>query len=105
MSVGIERRKSPRKNVLLTGKVIHGEGAYVLDCTIRDVSTTGARITLAKVGQIPQRVFLLDLANRVVYETEVMSERAGGVGLKFVKAREHDGSGEETRPSPANVRI
>ena len=55
MSVGIERRKSLRKNVLLTGKIIYGEGAHVLDCTIRDVSATGARITLARGGQIKSR--------------------------------------------------
>jgi PilZ domain len=82
---GIEQRKAPRKKVLLTGKVIHGDGAYVLDCTIRDVSATGARITLAQGRAIPEAVYLLDMVNRVAYEAVVVSERAGGLGLKFKK--------------------
>ena len=82
---GIEQRKAPRKKVLLTGKIISGEGTHVLDCTIRDVSTTGARITLAQGRTMPDEAFLLDMVNRVAYEAVVVSERAGGFGLKFKK--------------------
>ena len=82
---GIEQRKAPLKKVLLTGKVIYGDGAYVLDCTIRDISATGARITLAQGRSIPETTYLLDMVNRVAYEAVVVSERAGGLGLKFKK--------------------
>ena len=84
-SGGIEQRKAPRKKVLLTGKAIYGGGAYVLDCTICDVSATGARITLAQGRSIPETVYLLDLVNRVAYEATVVSQRAGGFGLRFIK--------------------
>jgi hypothetical protein len=84
-SGGIEQRKAPRKKVLLTGKVIYGDGAYVLDCTIRDISATGARITLAQGRSIPETAYLLDMVNRVAYDAVVVSERAGGFGLKFRK--------------------
>jgi len=84
-SDGVEHRKAPRKAVLLTSKVIFGEGATVLDCTIRDISVTGARITLAQGRSIPNEIFLLDLANRTAYQAIVVSERAGGFGLKFTK--------------------
>jgi hypothetical protein len=82
---GIEQRKAPRKKVLLTGKVIYGEGAYVMDCTIRDISATGARITLAQGRSIPQGAYLLDMVNRIAYQAVVVSERAGGFGLRFGK--------------------
>ncbi|HXI99652.1 MAG TPA: PilZ domain-containing protein [Micropepsaceae bacterium] len=85
-SSGVEQRKSPRKKVLLTGKIISDAGAIVFDCTIRDLSATGARVTLAQARAIPQGAYLLDLANRMAYETVVVSERAGGFGLKFNKA-------------------
>ena len=84
-SSGTEQRKAPRKKVLLTGKVIYGEGSHVVDCTIRDVSATGARITLAQGRSMPQAAYLLDMVNRVAYEAVVISERAGGFGLKFKK--------------------
>jgi hypothetical protein len=82
---GIEQRKAPRKKVLLTGKVIYGDGAHVMDCTIRDLSATGARITLAQGRTVPERAYLLDMINRVAYEAVVVSQRAGGFGLKFKK--------------------
>ena len=84
-SGGIEQRKAPRKKVLLTGKVIYDGGAHVLDCTIRDLSTTGARITLAQARAMPESFYLLDMVNRVAYDAATVSERAGGFGLKFKK--------------------
>jgi hypothetical protein len=82
---GIEQRKSPRKQVMLTSKLVYGSGAYVLDCTIRDISTTGAFVTLAHRDSIPSEVYLLDLANRIAYHASVVSQRAAGYGLKFLK--------------------
>ena len=80
---GIEQRKAPRKAVLLTSKIVYGEGAHVFDCTIRDISVSGARITLSKGRDIPANVFLLDMVNRIAYDAVVVSQRAGGYGLQF----------------------
>jgi hypothetical protein len=82
---GIEQRKAPRKKVLLTGKIIHDGGTIVFDCTIRDISATGARITLNQARAMPESFYLLDMVNRVAYESVTISERAGGFGLKFKK--------------------
>jgi hypothetical protein len=81
----VEQRKAPRKKVLLTAKVVYGGGTHVRDCTVRDISVTGARITLAQPQSIPDAVYLLDLVNRMAYDAEVVSQRAGGCGLKFAK--------------------
>lgn len=81
----IEQRKAPRKKVLLTSKLVYGDGAHVLDCTIRDISTTGAFITLSQGRSIPNEVYLLDLANRIAYHANVVSERPTGYGIKFLK--------------------
>ena len=58
----------------------------MLECTIRDISASGARITLSKGSSIPANVYLIDMANRIAYETVVVSQRAGGYGLKFRNA-------------------
>jgi hypothetical protein len=84
-SEGIEHRKAPRKKVLLTGKIIYDGGAHVLDCSIRDISATGARIAIAPGTFIPATVYLLDMVNRVAYEAAVVSERTNGFGMKFLK--------------------
>jgi hypothetical protein len=85
VTAGVEQRKAPRKRVLRSSKIVCGDGACVLDCTIRDISATGARITLNSRRAIPANLFLLDMADRIAYEALVVSERAGGYGLKFLK--------------------
>ena len=83
---GLELRKAARKKVLLTGKIIWDDGAHVLDCHIMDVSATGARITLKQGRSMPPAVFLIDMQNRMAHQATVVSERAGGFGLKFAKS-------------------
>jgi hypothetical protein len=82
---GVEQRKAPRKPVLLTSKLVFDNGAHVVDCTIRDISATGARVAVAPGRSIPGELYLLDLANRMAYLATVVSERANGYGLKFSK--------------------
>ena len=83
---GIELRKAARKKVLFTGKIVWDQGAHILDCSILDVSATGARITLGPGKTIPENAFLLDMTNRMAHEAVVMSQRDGGFGLKFLKS-------------------
>ena len=82
---GADLRTSPRKKVLLTAKIVYGDGAYTLDCTIRDLSAGGARIGLGKGQTIPAQVYLLDVPNRVAYEAIVASSRPPEFGLRFEK--------------------
>ena len=83
---GIELRKAARKKVLLTGKIVWNEGAYILDCSILDVSATGARITLGQGKTVPEKVHLLDMTNRMAHEAIVVSQRDGGFGMKFLRS-------------------
>ena len=39
-----EHRRSPRQRVLKSGRIIYGGGSIVVDCTIRNLSETGARL-------------------------------------------------------------
>ena len=48
----VNQRKAARKRTLLGGKVVYGDGQTVRDCTIRDISETGARIAIAKGEEI-----------------------------------------------------
>src|SRR5262245_17316664 len=80
----VEARKTPRKRVILGGKVIYNEGSYTTDCRIRDLSEGGARIVLAPGLVIPTRVVLVDTRNGTAYESEVAWMKAPEFGLKFV---------------------
>ena len=40
-----DQRKSRRPRVLLAGRLIYGEAAMTIDCTIRDRTESGARLS------------------------------------------------------------
>ena len=77
-------RKASRKRVILGAKVIYNEGAFSLDCRIRDISDSGARIVLSASSIIPTRVVLVDIRNSIAYEAEVVWLKAPEFGLRFL---------------------
>ena len=79
-------RKTPRKRVLLGGKIVFNEGAYTYDCRIRDISEAGARIILSPGAIIPTRVVLIDTRNSMAYPSEVVWLKEPEFGLKFLSA-------------------
>ncbi len=82
----VNQRKTPRKKTLLGGKVVYGDGQHVRDCTIRDLSETGAKIAIPKGECIPTRVFLIDRRTPIAYEATVSWIKAPDFGLTFLKA-------------------
>ena len=80
----VEARKTPRKRVILGGKVIYNEGQFTTDCRIRDLSDGGARVVLAPGIVIPTRVVLVDTRNGIAYEAEVAWMKAPEFGLRFL---------------------
>jgi hypothetical protein len=77
-------RRSPRKRVLLGGKIVYNEGSYTYDCRIRDLSDGGARVVVAAGLVIPTHVVLIDTRAGIAYESEVAWMKAPEFGLKFL---------------------
>lgn len=61
--VTVERRCESRRRGLLRGNIVFGGGFSSLDCTVRDVSSKGARVTFSGPPLIPP-VFELRLMDR-----------------------------------------
>ena len=81
--VVVERRNAGRRRVLFGGKVVYRDGSQSFDCTIRDLSPTGARITVAKEHILPTHVYLMDLRTGFAYESEVTRIKHPQYALKF----------------------
>lgn len=77
-----ERRPRPRSRVLLSGLVVHGGGAYSFDCSIRNLSETGARLVM-KNPQFPSEFFLINVRDRVAYDCKIVWNKGGEVGVAF----------------------
>ena len=91
-----DRRPGRRRRVLLGGRVTFHEGAQVFDCSIRDLTEGGARITVHANQIIPTHVYLINLRDRLVYECVVVWHKSGEAGVQFVKTLQ---VGDITNPS------
>jgi len=79
----LNRRKALRGKVFLGGKLNYSNSAFSPDCTIRDISESGARISVNVVGPIPENIFLIGLRDGVVYDAEVIWRNPPQFGLRF----------------------
>ena len=79
-----ERRTEPRTNVSAPARMFHGTGlALWADCTIRDLSASGARIELPQIHVAPSRFVLLNFEAGLVYEALLKWRRGSMAGMSF----------------------
>jgi hypothetical protein len=82
-----ELRSSKRTRTLLAGKLCYGAGLST-DCTISDLSDTGAKVRCDNAAIVPASIFLVHLREHRAFEATVAWRRASSLGLKF--AAVHD---------------
>ena len=62
--MGREQRKSPRRLVAASGMIVSADGKKpIANCSVRDVSATGAQIILERETDLPKK-FLLVLSHQ-----------------------------------------
>ena len=81
-----ERREAIREPTNAPGRVLHGPN-YGLwaDCSIRDMSTSGAKIELSHVHRLPARFVLVDFQGGSAIEVILKWRRGDLAGLSFEK--------------------
>lgn len=80
---GIDARKFERKRIPLKSRMLDMNGDVLTDCTIVDLSVVGAQVSLPTTDSIPDRVYIVELTNRVAYEARVAWWRPSAAGLAF----------------------
>jgi len=56
---GREKRKASRQRTLKGAKIVFKDGAFTYDCTVRNLSATGAQLQVAATDGIPNRFQLV----------------------------------------------
>jgi hypothetical protein len=80
-----ENRSSRRWRTVLKGQVVFNNQGSVFDCTVRDLSETGAQIHLADVGALPEE-FTLEIPSKDLrIQARVMWSRGVKHGIMFVE--------------------
>ena len=82
-----EHRAGQRKRALLPAVGCDPQGEHKFDCTIRDLSETGARIGFSKGTNFSQGLQIINVRDKLVYEARVVWCGASEAGVSFVKTR------------------
>ena len=80
------KRRSPRHRVLKDGKIVMKNNWSVVDCCIRDLSDTGARLTCQDPLAVPNEFSLLFPATLMIRDAAVVWRRNDQVGVHFTSA-------------------
>jgi len=78
-----ERRREPRRWVLLTGKLVYPHNDFSADCTIRDLSAIGARL-IVRPEDLSSDPFLIVVKQAVVHGALTAWQTGAQAGLSFV---------------------
>jgi hypothetical protein len=88
----VETRTALRQRALLSGKLANHDGSITVECTIKDISDSGARILLPRGRYIPSHVFLVHSRSPLVIEAEISWTKPPQYGLKFLRSFPRDAS-------------
>ena len=80
-----ERRSSKRWHAALKARIVFDGRSSVLDCTVRDLSGTGARIYFADVSAIPPEFELEIPSKGLLVQGRLMWSRGANHGIMFLK--------------------
>jgi hypothetical protein len=81
--MSIDQRQNVRMRTFLKGRIAFNGGASSMDCLVRDLSGTGARLELSETNTLPE-VFDLYIQNKdQTYRSTLRWRRANGVGVTF----------------------
>jgi hypothetical protein len=78
------RRSNSRSKTLKSAKIIFNKNQSVIDCFVRDLSDTGAKLKLGDVAAVP-RTFMLELHDGTRLNCERVRVIGLEVGVRFLK--------------------
>jgi hypothetical protein len=81
----LERRGVHRLRTYLGGKIWFNAGYCVVDCLVRDLSPSGAKLSLYGTAVLPDRFQLIVPKNSWKLKAEVIWRTNDRVGVTFVR--------------------
>ena len=85
-------RTAQRTRTLLRARIDFNGGMSTLECAVRDLSETGARIELGDSVAMPGKFRLFIPKHQRSYEAETRWHRGNSVGIEFVNAPQQGAS-------------
>lgn len=83
MSTVVDQRTDQRRRVMKGTKIAYSDFVFVVDCAVRDLSQSGARISVSSAVQIPDEFMLVFVQDRAMRKARVRWRRASELGVEF----------------------
>jgi len=95
----VEKRSRPRDRVLAPALLVYGDYAFTPTGVIRNLTRTGASVRLESELRLPDRLWLIELAEGRAHDARVVWRRSAFVGLAFTASRDlrSTGAGDPLR--------
>jgi hypothetical protein len=77
-----EPRSAPRRRTLKGGRIVVNDGFSTFDCTVRNMSETGAKLVISSVLGVPER-FTLAMDDGRSFSCEVAWRTETEIGVRF----------------------
>lgn len=87
-----DRRAGARRRVLYQGKLTSAGAAFSGDCLVRDLSSTGARITSQEHELLDKAVSLVIVRDGMAHETRTAWRNGSAMGLEFTSSHDLNGA-------------
>jgi hypothetical protein len=81
------KRSATRARVLKGAKIVHLNQWSLTDCTVRDLSQTGAKLLCGDPMSIPSNFRFLLPADNTIQEARVVWRREGMIGIEFTSEK------------------
>ena len=82
-----EQRKDERRRAFVPGKIIAEDPPFSGYCTVRDLSTSGAKLAFGFIPKLPD-VFELQIPSQgKAHEVELRWQRGLHIGVQFLSSR------------------
>lgn len=81
----VELRKERRQRVLLSGLIFVPKTHTTFDCSIRDLSETGARIDVSGESLISTRFLMINIKSQVAYDVQCVRRKGREMALKILR--------------------
>ena len=78
-----ESRNARRQRVLKGGKIVFNNHGSVVDCTIRDLSATGAKLVCRDFQAVPDEFELVTMGDNQIRSAIVKWRKADMIGIDF----------------------
>lgn len=100
-----EHRREARQRVFLKGRIVFNNGSSSLDCLVRDMSPTGARLVMSEATTLPDAFDLYIPQKDRTYRATLRWRREDGIGVTFEAPARAGTAPASPDPAPTDASV